>query len=84
MQHVKRAQGEVRAYELKYGVTYQVFERKIQTDAGFLRWVESQNPLWEEDAIEWRIRAEEVPDTMAIQPARRKPANHKSKIANHK
>ncbi len=60
VERIESARSRIRDYEQKYGVTYRVFAQKIQTDARFLQRVESKYPLWEEDAIEWKYRSEEV------------------------
>lgn len=60
VERIESARSKIRDYEQKYGVAYGIFARKIQTDARFLQRVESKYPLWEEDAIEWKYRTEEV------------------------
>jgi hypothetical protein len=60
VERIESARAKVRGYEQGYGVAYKIFDQKIQTDARFLQRVESRHPLWEEDAIEWKYRTEEV------------------------
>jgi hypothetical protein len=60
VERIEKARARIRTYEKKYRVTYPVFARRVQTDAGFLRHVESKNPVWEQDAIEWQYCIEEV------------------------
>lgn len=60
VERIEAARAKVRAYEKQYGITYASFAQKIQTDAMSLRRVESKNPLWEEDAMEWKHGVEEV------------------------
>lgn len=57
---IEAARAKIREYEKRYGVSYPIFARRVQTDAKFLRRVEAKNPMWEEDAIEWQYRLEEV------------------------
>lgn len=60
VERIELARAKIRGYEQAYGASYTTFARRVQTDAGFLRRVESKNPLWEEDAMEWKYRLEEV------------------------
>ena len=60
VERIESARSKIRSYEQSYGVAYKVFAQKIQTDARFLQRMESKHPLWEEDAIEWKYRSEEV------------------------
>lgn len=59
-ERIENARAKIREYEKKYGVIYSTFARRVQTDAKFLRRVEAKNSVWEEDAIEWQYRIEEV------------------------
>ena len=60
VERIELARSKIRGYEQKYGVAYRIFAQKVRTDARFLQRVESKYPLWEEDAIEWKYRTEEV------------------------
>ena len=75
VERIKSARAKIRGYEKKYGVPYQVFARLVQTDGRFLRRVERKNPAWEEDAMEWAYRFEEI-EELANKP---QIINHKSK-----
>ena len=59
-ERIVRARAKICAYEHQSGVPYIAFARRVQPDAEFLREVESRNPLWEEDAMEWKHRSDEV------------------------
>jgi len=56
---IEEAADKIKSYERKYGYSYDTFSTKIQTDEAFLERVEQQNPLWEEDTMEWKYRVEE-------------------------
>ncbi len=58
-QRIDQAATKIAAYEQKYHCGYKAFKQAIQTDEDFLIGVESQNPLWEEDAMEWEYWVEE-------------------------
>jgi hypothetical protein len=60
LERIESARAKIRGYEKEYGVEYPVFARKVQTNAKFLQRVESKHPVWEEDALEWKHRTEEV------------------------
>jgi hypothetical protein len=60
VERIEKGRAKIRAYEKKYGVAYPVFARRVQTDAKFLRRIESKDPAWEQDAIEWQYCIEEV------------------------
>ena len=60
VERIELARSKVRGYEQEYGVAYKVFAQKVQMDVRFLQRVESRHPLWEEDAMEWKYRTEEV------------------------
>jgi len=53
------ADDKIGAYDRKYNFDYKTFKKSVQTDEEFLTKIESQNPLWEQDAIEWEYRIEE-------------------------
>lgn len=67
MMAISQAHGKIRFYEKLYGVTYKVFARLIQTDTEFFCRVQSINQLWEEDAIEWKFRSEELEESAQSQ-----------------
>lgn len=50
---------QIENYERKYQCTYTKFNENIQMDEEFLRRIQQQNPLWEEDAMEWSYWVEE-------------------------
>ena len=58
-QRVNEAAARIAGYNRKYGCDYDRFRRSVQTDKDFLVRIESQNPLWEEDAMEWEYWIEE-------------------------
>ena len=62
---IESARLQIRAYEKKYGVDYKRFARKVQTDSKFLHRVQVKNPVWEEDASEWKYRIEEAQEWTA-------------------
>jgi len=59
-ERVETARAKIREYEKRYGTAYPAFARRVQTDAKYLRHIESKNPVWEEDAMEWKYRLEET------------------------
>ena len=58
-QRINKATAKVATYNQKYHCDYESFQRDIQTDKDFLTRIEAQNPLWEEDAMEWEYWLEE-------------------------
>ncbi|MBI1927761.1 hypothetical protein HYR99_26425 [Candidatus Poribacteria bacterium] len=58
-QRIKVADTQITTYDQKYQCDYKTFKQSIQTDEDFLKRVEAQNPLWEEDAMEWEYWLEE-------------------------
>jgi len=58
-QRIHKAAARIDAYEQQYGCDYKTFRQAIQTDEAFLMGIETQNPLWEEDAMEWAYWLEE-------------------------
>jgi len=58
-QHIKIATARIASYNRKYNCDYDSFRRSVQTDESFLTQIEAQNPLWEEDAMEWEYQLEE-------------------------
>ena len=59
IQRINRATAKIKAYSQKYDSDYDVFKQAVQTDENFLAKIETQNPLWEEDAMEWEYWLEE-------------------------
>ncbi|HAO21506.1 MAG TPA: hypothetical protein DCQ37_14180 [Desulfobacteraceae bacterium] len=57
--HIKDISAKIAAYNKKYLCNYETFTNAVQTDKEFLMKIESQNPLWEEDAMEWEYWHEE-------------------------
>ncbi len=60
VERIEAARHKIRAYEAMYGAGYKAFSERVQTDESFLKRVEKKNVIWEEDAIEWKHRVEEV------------------------
>jgi len=58
-QRINEAAARIVSYNRKYSCDYDSFRRSVQTDKNFLARIESQNPLWEEDAMEWEYWTEE-------------------------
>jgi len=58
-QRIDKAAAKITTYDQKYHCDYETFKQSIQTDEDFLKRVEAQNPLWEEDAMEWEYWLEE-------------------------
>ncbi len=50
---IERAAAKIDTYTQKYACDYNNFKQSVQTDEDFLIKIEAQNPLWEEDAMEW-------------------------------
>ncbi len=58
-QRISNATAKIEIYKRQYNCNYKTFKESIQTDEDFMAKVESQNPLWEQDAIEWEYWLEE-------------------------
>ena len=58
-QRISNATAKIEIYKRQYNCNYKTFKESIQTDEGFMAKIESQNPLWEQDAIEWEYWLEE-------------------------
>lgn len=58
-QHINDAASHITQYQQKYQCDYRHFQRSVQLDEDFLMQIESQNPLWEADAMEWEYWTEE-------------------------
>lgn len=56
---IDKAASRINAYAQKYACDHDTFKRSLQTDAVFLTKIKAQNPLWEEDAMEWEYWLEE-------------------------
>ncbi len=56
---IDKAASRVTAFAQKYHSDFDTFRRSLQADSDFLTKIESQNPLWEEDAMEWEYWLEE-------------------------
>lgn len=59
LKHIRDIAAKIAVYNNKYHCNYETFSNAVQTDKDFLLKVESQNPLWEEDAMEWEYWQEE-------------------------
>jgi 3'-phosphoadenosine 5'-phosphosulfate sulfotransferase (PAPS reductase)/FAD synthetase len=53
VQRIKRARGEIQAFEKRYGMDYATFAERVQLDAGYYDQVNRSNPLWEQDMLAW-------------------------------
>ena len=58
-QHINKAASQITQYQQKYQCDYAHFHKSVQLDEEFLMRIEAQNPLWEEDAMEWGYWIEE-------------------------
>jgi hypothetical protein len=58
-QRIQKSAAKVAEYSQKYQCDYEHFKYAVQTDENFLKRVEAQYPLWEEDAMEWEYWSEE-------------------------
>ncbi len=58
-QKINNADAQMEFYKHKYNCDYSEFKKLIQTDESFLNKIESQNLIWEQDAIEWEYWTEE-------------------------
>lgn len=54
-----KAASRIHAFAQKYQCDFETFKQSLQADAAFATRVEAQNPLWEEDAMEWEYWLEE-------------------------
>lgn len=46
--------------EARYGMDLETFRRRVATDEEYLRWLNHEQPLWEEDLAHWRYGSEEM------------------------
>ncbi|MDI6791282.1 MAG: hypothetical protein QME81_00205 [bacterium] len=58
-QRINQATTKIASYVQKYDCEYETFTQAVQTDKDFLTKIETQDPLWEEDAMEWKYWVEE-------------------------
>jgi len=58
-QRIENATAKVEVFRRKYQCDHEKFKKSIQTDSSFLQEIESTNPMWEQDAIEWEYWLEE-------------------------
>ena len=58
-EQLTKAQQHIDKFEQKYQCAYVEFNQNIQTNESFLQQIQQQNPLWEEDAMEWLYWVEE-------------------------
>ncbi|MCI0495591.1 hypothetical protein L0Z72_11365 [candidate division KSB1 bacterium] len=58
-QRAENATAKVEVFNRKYNRDYEKFKESIQTDYNFLQKIESEYPMWEQDAIEWEYWLEE-------------------------
>ena len=58
-QRIQQAAEKAAVYTQKYLCEYERFAYAVQADENFLQQIETQYPLWEEDAIEWKYWTEE-------------------------
>ncbi len=58
-QRVSNATAKVEVYKRMYNCSYETLRESVKTDEVFLALVESRNPLWELDALEWEYWLEE-------------------------
>ena len=65
IERVETARAKIRGYEKQYGATFPVFARRVRQDAKFVKRVESKNPVWEQDTMEWKYRIEEADEWTA-------------------
>jgi hypothetical protein len=59
LKHIRDAASKIAVYNKKYNCNYETFTNAVQTDKEFLLDMESRNPLWEEDSMEWEYWHEE-------------------------
>lgn len=59
-QRIREVAIKIAVYTQKYDCDYETFKHAIQTDQDFLTRIEAENPLWEEDAMEWEYWLEEL------------------------
>jgi hypothetical protein len=58
-QRINAVASKIAFYSQKYQCDYPFFKNAVQTDEAFLAKIEAENPLWEEDAMEWAYWIEE-------------------------
>ena len=62
IERIKLAREKVRKYEGTYSTNYATFSQRVQLDEDYYNQVNQDNPLWEQDALEWMYWDEEVRD----------------------
>jgi len=62
IERIKLAREKTKEFEKRYGQDYKTFSRRVQLDEEFYNQVNAGNPLWEQDALEWKYWDEEVRD----------------------
>jgi hypothetical protein len=62
IERIKQARQEVQTFEKTYGADYSTFTERIQLDEDYYGQVNQSNPLWEQDALEWKYWTEEIDD----------------------
>jgi hypothetical protein len=58
-QRISYATAKAEVYKRTFHCSYETLRESVKTDEVFLALVESQNPLWELDALEWEYWLEE-------------------------
>lgn len=62
IERIKLAREKVRKYDGTCGTNYATFSQRVQLDEGYHNQVDQDNPLWEQDTLEWMYWDEEVRD----------------------
>lgn len=57
--HIRKARKKVNEFQQAFGLDYDTFNEKIQSDEDFYQEMSRKNPLWEQDWIEWKYYNEE-------------------------
>ena len=62
IERIRLAREKAQEFEKRYGADYETFSRQVQLDETFYDQVNGRNPLWEQDALEWKYWDEEARD----------------------
>jgi hypothetical protein len=57
-ERVEKLQGEILAFEAKYGMSYEQFYTRIMTDDEFVENLWNSNPIWKVDFDAWEYYVE--------------------------
>ena len=54
IERIKSAWEKTSQFEKMYGMDYAAFSERVQVDEKYYEVIANSNPLWEQDALEWK------------------------------